>query len=138
MYGSIGRSVHTIFTVSLALAVAANASAQQMPPALRDLDAYIERAMAQWNVAGAAIAVVKDDSVVLLRGFGTREVGKPARVTRNTVFAIGSNTKLFTAVASGMLVDDGRLQWDEPVTTYLPTFRLLDPWVTYEVTIRDL
>jgi CubicO group peptidase (beta-lactamase class C family) len=66
-----------------------------------------------------------------------REVGKPDPVTPNTLFAIGSNTKLFTSVAAGMMVDEGKMKWDAPLTTYLPSFQLYDPYVTREFTLRD-
>ena len=124
--------------VRIAMLAAAPAAARRPARPTGDLDAYIERAMKDWNVAGVSVAVVNGDSVVYLRGFGVRETGKPQRVDGNTVFAIGSNTKLFTAVAAGMLVDDGALGWDDPVLQYLPDFQLYDPWVTHEVTIRDL
>ncbi len=105
---------------------------------LRELDAYIERAMRDWKVPGLALAVVKDDSVVFVRGYGVRAMGKPEPVDPNTLFAIASNTKLFTAVAAGMLVDEGRMKWDDPATRYLPSFQLFDPYVTREITLRDL
>jgi CubicO group peptidase (beta-lactamase class C family) len=102
------------------------------------LDAYAAKAMRDWQGAGLAIAVVKDDSVVFAKGYGVREVGKPEPVTPNTVFAIGSNTKLFTAVAAGMMVDAGKMKWDAPITTYLPWFRLYDPYVSREITLADM
>jgi CubicO group peptidase (beta-lactamase class C family) len=105
---------------------------------LAGLDAYVRQAMKDWQGAGLSIAIVKDDSVVFAGGYGVREVGKPAPVTPRTIFAIGSNTKLFTAVAAGMMVDEGKLRWDAPVTTYLPWFQLHDPYVTREITVRDM
>lgn len=105
---------------------------------LAGLDAYVRQAMKDWQGAGLSIAIVKDDSVVFAGGYGVREVGKPAPVTPRTIFAIGSNTKLFTAVAAGMMVDAGKLRWDAPVTTYLPWFQLYDPYVTREITVRDM
>jgi CubicO group peptidase (beta-lactamase class C family) len=104
---------------------------------VQGLDAYIQKAMRDWGGAGLAIAVVKDDSIVFARGYGVREVGKPDPVTPRSLFAIGSNTKLFSAVAAGMLVDDGKMKWDAPITTYLPDFQLYDPYVTREFTLRD-
>lgn len=127
-----------VLTLLTALLAASAAVAQPAPAPLAGLDAYIEAAIKDWGIAGLAVAIVKDDSVVYLRGFGVREGDRPERVDANTVFAIGSNTKLFTAVAAGMLVDAGRIGWDEPVTTYLRGFQLHDPWVTREVTLRDL
>jgi CubicO group peptidase (beta-lactamase class C family) len=112
------------------------AHAQHAP--LAGLDSYIEHAMRAWGVPGLAIAIVKDDSVVLAKGYGVRELGKPEPVDAHTLFAIGSNTKAFTAAAIGILVDEGKMRWDDPVTAYLPWFQLYDPYVTREITIRDL
>jgi CubicO group peptidase (beta-lactamase class C family) len=105
---------------------------------LDDLDAYIRKGVQEWRVPGLAIAVVKDDSVVFAKGYGVRELGKPGAVDVGTRFAIGSTTKAMTAAALGMLVDEGKVRWDEPVITYLPTFRVGDPYVTRELTVRDL
>jgi CubicO group peptidase (beta-lactamase class C family) len=122
--------------LALCLAAAPSVVAQTAPPP--GLDAYVERAMRAWHVPGVAIAIVVNDSVVLAKGYGVRELGKPDPVDAHTLFAIGSNTKLFTATAIGMMVDAGRMAWDEHATTYLPGFQLYDPWVTREITIRDL
>lgn len=113
------------------------AHAQTKDP-LRGLDAYIERAMQDWAVAGLAVAIVRGDSVIYARGFGVREVGKPERVDERTLFAIGSNTKAITAAALGMLQDEGKLSLDDPVTKHLPWFQLHDAYVTREMKVRDL
>lgn len=120
----------------LAPAAAAPVAAQTGPA--RALDAYVAKAVAQWNVPGLAIAVVHGDSLVLARGYGVLELGKPARVDEHTRFAIGSTTKAMTVAALAMLVDEGKIRWDEPVIDVLPDFRLRDPYVTRNVTIRDL
>ena len=105
---------------------------------LSGLDAYIRKAMAEWQVPGLAIAVVKDDQIVFLKGYGVREVGKDAPVDEQTIFPLSSMTKAFTAAAVGILVDEGKLSWDDPVVKHLPWFQLPDPWVTRQVTLRDL
>src|SRR5712692_10113980 len=113
--------------------------AQQKPQL--DLDgfaAYAARALKEWNVPGIAIAVVKDGQVVLAKGFGVRKLGEATPVDEHTLFAIGSCTKAFTAAALGILVDEGKLKWDDPVTKYLPWFQMYDPYVTREMTVRDL
>jgi CubicO group peptidase (beta-lactamase class C family) len=107
-------------------------------PDLRAFDAYVEQAVRDWRVPGLAIAVVKDDSVVLAKGYGVLDVGKPERVTEHTRFAIGSTTKAMTAVAIGMLVDEGKLRFDQRVIDIIPELVLYDPYVTRELTIRDL
>jgi CubicO group peptidase (beta-lactamase class C family) len=122
------------------IVAAASADAQRAgrPVALNDLDAYITRAVAEWRIPGLAISIVKDDSVVFAKGYGVRELGKTGAVDAGTRFAIGSTTKAMTAVALGMLVDEKKVRWDEPVITYLPGFRVGDPYVTRELTVRDL
>jgi CubicO group peptidase (beta-lactamase class C family) len=106
--------------------------------ALQSLDAYVTRAVRDWNLPGLAIAVVAGDSVVFAKGYGLREVGKPDLVDTGTRFAIGSTTKAFVATALGILVDEGKIEWDAPVITYLPWFRVSDPYITRELTVRDL
>jgi CubicO group peptidase (beta-lactamase class C family) len=105
---------------------------------LAGLDDYVRKSMAEWNMVGLSIAIVKNDSVVYAKGFGLRELGKPDSVTPRTLFAIGSNTKSFTSAAIGMLVDEGKMSWDDKVTKWLPGFQLYDPYVTRELTMRDI
>lgn len=102
------------------------------------LPAYVEKARQEWHIPGVAIAVVKDDKIIYARGFGVRRVGGNEPVDENTVFAIGSSGKAFTAASLALLVDDGKLAWDGPVRSYMKSFELFDPYVTRNVTIRDL
>ncbi|MDQ8159181.1 MAG: serine hydrolase [Gemmatimonadota bacterium] len=102
------------------------------------LDAAIAKGMKDWNAVGLAVAIVRNDSVLLAKGYGVRELGRPTAVDADTRFAIGSTTKAMTALALGMLVDEGKVRWDAPVIEYLPAFRLSDPYVTRELTVRDL
>lgn len=103
-----------------------------------DLRADVERVMKEFDVPGIAIAVVKDGKVVAAEGFGVRKRGEAARVDGKTIFEIASNSKAFTAAALGMLVDQGKLSWDDPVIKHLPDFRMYDAYVTAEMTVRDL
>ena len=121
----------------LIVAVAAVPSLAQPAP-LQGFDEYAEKAMNDWKVPGMAIAVIKDDKIVFARGYGVRELGKPDKVGEHTLFAIGSSSKAFTSASLAMLMDEGKLKWDDRATQYLPGFELYDPWVTREVTIRDL
>ena len=107
----------------------ATAYAQQASPttAPADLDAYVDRVMTTFEVPGIALAVVKDGKVVVAKGYGVRRLGDPARVDGRTLFGIASNTKVFTAVALGLLVEEGKIAWEAPVITYLPWFRLSNP-----------
>jgi len=104
----------------------------------QEIHGIVEKVMETWNIPGLAVAVVKDDTVLLAAGYGVREIGKPEKVDENTLFAIGSNTKAFVATAIGILVAEGKISWDDPVTKYLPTFQLHDPYATRLITIRDL
>ena len=105
---------------------------------LAGLDAYIEKTMKDWQLPGLAIAVVQGDRIIYMKGYGTREIGKDLPVDENTVFAIGSTSKAFTATALGLLVQDGKISWDDRVTDHLPGFQMADPWVTHEIRVRDL
>ena len=106
-----------------------------LPP---DLDGFVARTLREFEVPGLALAIVKDGQPLLLKGYGVRRLGAPAPVTPQTLFGIASNTKAFTAAALAMLVDEGKLSWDDPVTKHLPAFQLFDPYVTREMTVRDL
>jgi CubicO group peptidase (beta-lactamase class C family) len=107
-------------------------------PPLADLDAYVERTMKTFDVPGLAVAVVKDGKVVLAKGYGVRRAGELAPVDAETLFGIASNTKAFTTAALAMLVEEGKISWDDPVVERLPAFRMYDPYVTREMRIRDL
>lgn len=108
------------------------------PNALADLDAYIAQSMPDWDIPGLAVAVVHEGEVVFARGFGVKEVGRDDPVDARTLFQIGSVTKSFAAAAIGALVDEGLAAWDDPVIKHLPWFRVKDPWITREITLRDL
>ncbi len=121
--------------------IASHVSAQPArsgSPQLKGLDDFIGRVIQTFEVPGVAVAVVKDGRVLVANGYGLRKLGEPARVDARTLFGIASNTKVFTAAALGLLVEEGKLQWDAPVIRYLPWFQMYDPFVTRELTIRDL
>ena len=111
---------------------------QSLDEKLKDIDDYANTVMATWKGPGMAIAIVKDDKKVFAKGYGTRELGKDAPVDENTVFAIASNSKAFTTASLAMLVDEKKLDWNDKVSKYLPDFQLYDPYVTSELTVRDL
>ena len=113
-------------------------SAQTLDEKLKEIDTYANTVMATWHGPGMAIAIVKDDKAVLTKGYGVRELGKPDKVDENTLFAIASNTKAFTTASLAILVDEGKLNWNDKVSKYLPDFQMYDPWVTNELTIRDI
>ncbi len=111
-------------------------NAQEQP--LGEFGTYVAQGVREWNVPGLAVLVVKDGEVAFSQGFGERELGSSPEVSDRTLFAIGSTTKAMTAAGIGMLVDEGRLGWDDPVIEHLPGFQLHDPYVTREITVRDL
>lgn len=132
------RLSQILLTVCLGALSTTASAAQPAPAPLSDLDSYVQKIMMDWKVPGLAVAVVKDGKLVLARGYGVRELGKSGKVDADTLFTIASNSKAFTAAALGTLVSQGKLNWDDPVTKYLPGFELNDPWVTREITLRDL
>ena len=103
-----------------------------------NIDRLVQRTMAAYEVPGIAVGIVKDGKLVFAKGYGVRELGLPGKVDADTLFGIASNTKAFTTAALAILVDEGRLHWDDKVIDYLPEFRLHDAYVTREFTIRDL
>jgi CubicO group peptidase (beta-lactamase class C family) len=114
------------------------ASAQSIEEKLKEIDAYAEKTRSDWNVPGIAVAIVKDDKVIFAKGYGVRELGRPEKVDENTLFAIASNSKAFTTASLAMLIDEGKIKWDDKVSQYLPEFQMSDLYVTRELTVRDL
>ncbi len=107
-------------------------------PVAKAIESLAEHTMKQWKVPGLALVVVRDDHLFFLKGFGVREVGKPEPVTSDTVFPLASCTKSFTTLAMGMLVDEGKLDWDDPVRKHVKYFHLSDPLADASVTLRDI
>lgn len=131
--------IHLLLLLLSVLAGSSAAFAQRQPAFVTDsLDAYIRRGMADWQIPGLAIAVVKDGKVIVSKGYGVRDVSKPEPVDENTLFLIASNTKLFTGTALAKLDDEKKLSLNDRVTNYLPDYKLYDPAATQLVTIRDL
>ena len=102
------------------------------------IDQLAEKTLKTFEVPGIAVAVIKDGKVVHSKGYGVRSLNTKEPVNENTLFGIASNTKAFTATALGILVDEGKLNWDDKVRDYIPEFKLYNPYVTEEFTIRDL
>jgi CubicO group peptidase (beta-lactamase class C family) len=123
---------HLIAALLLALPILAAAA----PP--KNFDARAEAVMKASEVPGAAIAIVEKGKVTLARGYGVRKLGSPEAVGADTLFQIGSTTKAVTATALALLVEEGKIRWDDRVIDHLPGFRMYDPWVTREITVRDL
>ena len=137
--GDMHTSFHLRFSTFLTLILLISIpSSQAQPFNSQDFDEYVARVLKEIEVPGLAVAIVKDGKCVLSKGYGVRELGKTAPVDAQTLFGIASNTKAFTAAALAILVDEGKIGWDDPVTKHLPDFQMYDPYVTREITIRDL
>jgi CubicO group peptidase (beta-lactamase class C family) len=121
------------------LTQSAQTTSQPMPAFIRDsLDSYIQKGLKDWNLPGLAVVIVKDGKVVLMKGYGVRDVETKKPVDENTLFMIASNTKLFTGSSLAMLETAGKLSLNDPVTKYFPDYRLYDSTSTKLVTIRDM
>ncbi len=123
-----------IFVALFMLALGTAAAAA--PPA--DLDRRVEELRRGSGLPGMAIAIVEDGKVTLARGYGVRKLGGTDPVDADTIFMTGSTGKAVTVAALATLVDTGKLGWDDKVIDHLPAFQMYDPWVTREMTIRDL
>jgi CubicO group peptidase (beta-lactamase class C family) len=115
------RAVRTIALLLLVVLASSQYARGQEAPS-KDFDDYINKALKDWDVPGLAIAIVKNDQVVFARGYGVRKLGESTPVDEKTMFAIGSSSKAFTSASIAMLMDEGKLKWDDPVTKYLPEF----------------
>ena len=118
-------------------AIVGAAGAQQAGEPFPGLDAYITKAVEQWKVPGLSVAIVRNDSVIYAKGFGVLKAGTKTPVDAKTLFEIGSSSKAFTATLVAMMVTDGKMRFDDRLTTYLPDFRLYDAVANEAVTVRD-
>lgn len=125
------------FCSILILIFSLNANAQENIN-LDGYEQYVENAMKDWKVQGCAVAIVKNGKIVYTKGFGLRDVKNNLPVTPNTLFAIGSCSKAFTAASICLLVDEGKIDFDKPIISYYPNFRMQDDYVSNHITVRDL
>ena len=130
------------FLLLLVLSTYVNGFSQKKKINLNDsiavFDAYIQNAMKDWKVPGMSVAVVKNNQIIFTKGYGVREIGTDKKVDTKTYFSCASTTKAMTAVCMAILVDEGKVKWNDPVINYLPQLQLYDPYVTKELRIRDL
>ena len=132
---SIRLSMGMLLLVSGSVVLSQSTGSSSIPG---DLDTYVANSMKTFDVPGMAVAIVKDGKVLVAKGYGVRKLGESTPVDEFTMFAIGSNTKAFTTAALATLVDEGKLSWDDRVYERLPGFVMYDPYVSHEMTIRDL
>jgi len=104
----------------------------------KNFEAWIDSSRQNWSIPGMAVGIVKEGEVVFAKGFGEKRLGSGEAVDPNTIFSIASVSKNITAAALGILVDEGKIDWDDKITKHIPWFQLKDPWVTQEMTIRDV
>jgi CubicO group peptidase (beta-lactamase class C family) len=140
----LGRNIVVALAVAAALGCTVPAVGADKQPAVvstaaasRELDTFIAKGLADWKIPGLSIVVVNDKGVVYEKGFGVREIGKPGKVDAHTMFGMMSTTKAMTALALAMLVDEGKLAWDDPIIKHLPGLRLPNAYLTEHVTVRD-
>jgi CubicO group peptidase (beta-lactamase class C family) len=134
------KTRHLILTVFLFMCLASGYAQAQTTeyPKADELNKYLDDARSEWNIPGMAVAVIADDEVVYQHGFGVANIETGEQVNTETIFGIASNTKAFTSAALAILVDRGSINWDDPVQNYLPWFKLYAPYVSANITIRDL
>ena len=125
-----------IIVIFLLLAAYGVSGAQ--PLNTKSIDELVERSMKAFNVPGIAVGVIKDGKVIHAKGYGVRSLNNMKKMDENTLFGIASNSKAFTTVALGILVDEGKIKWDDKVRDYIPEFKLYSPYVSEDFTIRDL
>src|SRR5688572_20243433 len=133
----MSKTIIQKFIVTVILFASYSLSSAQ-PLSGEAIDSLVERSMKAFDVPGIAVGVIKDGKVVHSRGYGVRSLNGPQKMDENTLFGIASNSKGFTTAALGMLVDEGKIKWDDKVRDHIPEFRLYAPYVSEEFTIRDL
>lgn len=133
------RLIKQITLTTLALGLSTSAFSQDRDVMAEDkIDALVERALVDFNIPGIGVGIIKDGEIVLAKGYGIRDIRGTDKVDGDTLFQIASNSKAYTAATISMLVEEGKLNWDDKVTKYIPEFKMFDPYVTREFTIRDM
>ncbi len=127
-------TIYAVYGAAAMVMLPGSMAAQEPYPGL---DAYIAKCLKDLKVPGAAVAIVRNDSVIYLKGFGVLAAGSQTAVDTQTLFEIGSSSKAFTATLVAMMVSDGKMHYDDLITKYLPDFKLYDPYASAQVTIRD-
>jgi CubicO group peptidase (beta-lactamase class C family) len=131
------RQVIAIFSAIL-FSIRCSAQDPEVLSRLQGLDEYMAKVLKEWNEPGACIGIVKNNKLVFAKGYGYRDYGKKLPVTPNTLYQIASNTKLFTTIAVGMLVQDGKIEWDKPVRNFVPSIKFYNDELDNTITIHDM
>src|SRR5260370_1094689 len=127
-----------ILVFALTMPVHAQNQSADTAQKLAGFDAFMEKTLKDWNAPGIGVGIVVNDKLVFAKGYGYRDYEKKLPITANTLFPIASNTKLFTAVAAGFLVEEGKLTWDRPIRESVPTIEFYDNALNNTVTLRDM
>ena len=120
--------------------IASFALAQQIDinKRIKGFDKYMDKILKDWNAPGVGVGIVYKDKLVFAKGYGYRDYEKKLPVTENTLYQIASNTKLFTATAIGLLVEEGKMEWDKPIKNYVPSIKFFNNELDNTITIRDM
>ena len=130
--------IPVLILLALAFGPALRAQDQAIAKKLQGFDAYMAKILKDWNAPGVGVGIVSGDKLVFAKGYGYRDYEKKLPFTPSSLCQIASNTKLFTAVAAGLLVDEGKLTWDEPVRESVPSIRFYNNELNNTVTLRDM
>ncbi len=131
-------STLVVLALGLTIPVHAQDKSAEVAQKLSGFDAFMEKTLKDWNAPGIGVGIVVNDKLVFAKGYGFRDYEKKLPITANTLFPIASNTKLFTAVAAGFLVEEGKLTWDRPIRESVPTIEFYDNALNNTVTLRDM
>ena len=132
------RVVFLCLAIAIGNLTVAQKNSSDLNQKVKEFEAYVKKSQQEWELPGLAVTIVKDGKVLSAKGYGVREIGTKNMVDAQTLFACASTTKAMTATCMGILVDEGKVKWENPVIDYFPEFELYDPFVTREIKIRDL
>jgi CubicO group peptidase (beta-lactamase class C family) len=132
----INCSYKTLLVAIVVLLTTNSAQSQVITP--DSIDRLVARTLKTFDVPGIAVGIVKDDKLIFAKGYGYASLNTHKKVDENTLFGIASNSKAFTTAAIGILVDEGKIKLDDKLTDYIPEFKMYDPYVTAEFTVRDM
>ena len=127
-----------LVVLSFNLRIYAQDDSAKVAQKLQGFDAYMEKVLKDWNGPGIGVGIVVKDKLVFAKGYGYRDYEKKLPITPTTLFPIASNTKLFTAVAAGFLVEEGKLTWNQPIRASVPTIEFYNSELNNTVTLRDM
>src|SRR5918912_2189167 len=127
-----------VFALLFAIPAGAQDRSAEVAQKLQGFDEFMEKVLKDWNAPGVAVGVVADDKLVFAKGYGYRDYEKKLPVTPNTLFPIASNTKLFTAIAAGFLVEEGKLTWNSPIRESVPSIQFYNDYLNNTITLRDM